>query len=144
MSFARPERPVRHGSLPLVPMIDLMFILIIFFVTTTVFREEERQIDVNLAATETGVAGEPTRTEIVINIRADGAVMLGYSEVEPPALYEKLRQIVEKYPNERVIIRGDQAAVYGRVLAVTDAVRAAGVRNISFATVKKAEEAGGG
>ena len=143
MSFSRPEIPQRR-AMPLTSLIDLLFILLIFFVVTASFRQEERQVDVNLAATESGVPGEPSKTQIVINVKADGAIMLGYRQLQPEELRATLRELVARYPAEHVIVRGDKAATYDRVLAVVDAARAAGVRNIDLATVKKAEEAGGG
>jgi biopolymer transport protein ExbD len=143
MSFSRPEQPQRR-AMPLTALIDVMFILIIFFVVTTSFRQEERQIDVNLVAAESGVITEPSRTELVINVKEDGAIMLGYRQLQPAELLATLRDLVSAYPGERVIVRGDKNASYERVLAVVDAARAAGVRSVNLATVHKAEEAGGG
>src|SRR5687767_110788 len=101
MSFSRPERDARRAGLPLVPMIDLMFILIIFFVTTTTFREEERQLDVTLVSTQTGQVVEPGRTEIVVNVKADGSVTIGNRVLPPEELKALLRRLVTDYPNER-------------------------------------------
>ena len=142
MSFARPEREPRRAGLPLVPMIDLMFILVIFFVTTMSFRNEEQQIDVKLVATQTGKAVEPTRTEIVINVKADGTITIGNRAFTDADLTAMLRRLVKDFPNEHVIIRGDQDAPYRRVLKVLDAARASGVKDARLATTFQAAEAG--
>lgn len=141
MSFARPERDPRR-ALSLTPLIDVMFILIIFFVTTTTFRAEEQQIDVQLVATQTGKVIEPTRTEIVINVKEDGTITIGNRLFDAEQLKAMLRRLVEDFPNERVIVRGDRNAKYERVLAVLDSARAAGVRDARLATQFMAEEAG--
>ena len=142
MSFARPERDPRRAGLPLTPLIDAMFILIIFFVTTTTFRAEEQQIDVKLVATQTGKVIEPSRTEIVVNVKEDGTVTIGNRVFEDSELRAMLRRLVEDFPQERVIVRGDRNARYERVLSVLDSARAAGVRDARLATEFKAEEAG--
>ena len=139
MSFARPERE-RRRTTPLTALIDILFILIIFFVTTNSFRAEEHQIDVDLVATETGESVEPTRTEIVINIKADGTVTIGERSFNREELRALLARLVKDYPNERVIVRGDRDARYEDVLMVIDVARSLDITNISMATVVQQEE----
>ena len=129
--------------MPLAPMIDILFLLLIFFVTTSSFRAEEQQIDVNLAATDSGRAAEARATEIVINVKDDGAILIGNRAFEPEALRAMLRQIVRDYPDEQVTIRGDKRVAYDHIIRVLDIVRSEQVRHIFLATVKKAEEVGG-
>ncbi len=142
MSFSQPEHQSRR-VVQLTPLIDLMFILIIFFVTTTTFRTEERQIDVSLAATQSGKTMEPQRTEIVVNVKADGGIYIGNRPMEPDELNQMLRRLVKDFPNERVIVRGDKNVRYERVLVVIDAARSAGVKDVQIATTRKSAEAGG-
>lgn len=138
MSFARQER-VERRSVPLAPLIDIMFILIIFFVTVGTFREEEQQIDVQLAATRTGQFVEPQRHDLIVNITAEGTVLIGERPFTLEQLGGVLRQVARDYPEMHVIVRGDKNVKYDRVLAVLDAAKAAGVTNARLATTRSEE-----
>ena len=144
MSFAQPTHQQRRAAVPLAPMLDILFLLLIFFVTTSSFRAQERQIDVNLPAAQASAPAEARRTEVVVNVQADGTILVGSQPYQPRELYEMLNALVADYPNEHVIIRGDQDVRYERIVTVMDTARAAGVRNIYFATVKPAQDVEGG
>jgi len=140
VSFARPRQPTRRATVPLAPMLDVLFLLLIFFATTSTFRAEEQQIDVNLPIAQTASAAEPLETELLVNVRADDTLVVGGRAVTIDQLRAMLRQITADFPNERVIIRGDQAVNYGRIVEVMDAARSANVRQIHFATIQAAPE----
>ncbi len=140
MSFARPAQTYKLAGIPLVPMIDLMFVLVIFFVTTTSFTAEEQQIDMNLPATQTGAADTAQPSEVIINVRADGQILIGARSYTLDAFDKLMRELVTDYPNERVIIRGDKLATYERIMTIVDHARAAGAKDVRFATVKKSTE----
>jgi len=140
VSFAQPRQPTRRVTVPLAPMLDVLFLLLIFFATTSTFRAEEQQIDVNLPIAQTASAAEPLETELLVNVRADDTLVVGGRAVTIAELRAMLRQITADFPNERVIIRGDQAVNYGRIVEVMDAARAANVRQIHFATIQAAPE----
>jgi biopolymer transport protein ExbD len=142
MSFARPAQHYRL-AFPLIPMIDLMFVLVIFFVTTTSFTADEQQIDVKLPLTQTGAPPEAHPSELIVNIQAGGAITVGGRPYDLEQFRTMLGQLVADYPNERLIIRGDKTVTYDRIVGIMDAARSVGVRNIYFATVKKAQDVGG-
>lgn len=144
MSFAQPKQPHRRGGVPLAPMLDVMFLLLIFFVVTASYREEEHQIDVQLPSAEAAEPLAAGRSEIVVNVREDGAIMLGPRQYTPADLQNVLEQLVDDYPDERVIIRGDRESRYERIVTVMDIARDAGVRHIYFATVRHADDDAGG
>lgn len=143
MSFAQPKQPHRQGGIPLAPMLDVMFLLLIFFVVTSSFRAEEHQIDVELPSAEASEPQSAQRSEVVVNVAEDGAIMIGSAEYSPEQLEGVLARLVEDYPDERVIIRGDRESRYNRIVTVMDVARAAGVEHIYFATVRSADETGG-
>jgi biopolymer transport protein ExbD len=122
------DRHARRG-VPLAPMLDIMFLLLIFFVTTSSFRAQEQQIDIQLPA---------SATEIIVNIMADDSIRVGNSTYTPEALYKVMRQLVADYPDERVIIRGDRGSHTEALVRVMDVARSAGIQNIHIATVKPA------
>lgn len=138
MSFAQSRRATTRGFVPLAAMIDVLFLLLIFFTTTSTFRAREQQIDVKLPVAMHAQPTEPTRTEVVVNVRNDGAIVIGDKLYELSQLRTMLTELVKLYPHERLIIRGDQVVQYGRIIAVMDAARSAGVTDIRFATIKQA------
>lgn len=140
MSFAQPSQPVRSAAVPLAPMIDILFLLLIFFVTTSSFRAAEQQIDVNLPAAEASDPAEARPSEVVVNVRGDGTILIGPAEYELDTLRQTLASLVADYPDEHLIIRGDRQTAYERIIQVMDAARSAGVRHIYFATVRSAEQ----
>ncbi|MHB1157273.1 MAG: ExbD/TolR family protein [Phycisphaerales bacterium] len=144
MSFAQSRRATTRGFVPLTAMIDVMFLLLIFFTTTSTFRAREQQIDVRLPVAQHARAAEATRTEVVVNVRSDGVIVVADKAYQLKQLRAMLVELVKMYPDERLIIRGDQTTQYGRIIAVMDAARSAGVGDIRFATVKGASEVEGG
>jgi biopolymer transport protein ExbD len=143
MSFASANRRMHRTAIPLAGIIDILFLLLIFFATTSSFRASEQTIEVDVPATEAGQTLEPVRTEILINITDGGEILVGGQEYSIERLQAMIRELVAEFPHERVIIRGDRDSNYGRVIAVWDAARAAGARNIQFSTVRRADQVAG-
>lgn len=136
MSFAQPTTaggPVRRAAVPLAPMLDVLFLLLIFFATTSTFRTAEQQIDVELPAAQTGTEPQTAGGRTLVNVRADGSVEVFGRDVTVGQLNQMLSRIVADTPDERVFVAGDQGVVYGRVMEVVDAIRGAGVDRVHFA-----------
>ncbi|MBI1368014.1 MAG: hypothetical protein GC162_05105 [Planctomycetes bacterium] len=142
MSFAQPVEQRRRASVPLAPMLDIMFLLLIFFVTTSSFRAEEQQIDVKLPTAQASSPTQPRRTEVIVNVKSDGTIVVGNQSYNPPALFEMMRSLTTDYPDEHVIIRGDKDTRYETIVSVMDVARSAGVKSIYFATVKEGRQVG--
>lgn len=140
MSFAEQPDRMQQARVPLAPMMDILFLLLVFFVTTSSFRAEESAIDVGLPTAETGQDLKTISTEVVVNITNDGRIIIANRTMDLPQMRTLLSDLIETWPNERVIIRGDKKVTYEQLIEVVDAARAVGVNNIHFATVKKAGE----
>ena len=140
MSFAQPQHPQRRAAMPMAPMIDILFLLIIFFVTTSSFRAEEQHLDVNLPTAESAETAQVRPSEVIVNIREDGTILIGSAEHTLETLHATLSALVAEYPDEHLIIRGDQLTLYERIIAVMDTARAAGIKSLDFAIVRPAEQ----
>jgi biopolymer transport protein ExbD len=144
MSFTEGTRHRARPTMPLAPMLDMMFLLLIFFATTSTFRAEEQQIDVDVPAAQTATAVEPTRTEVVVNILDNGAIKVGATLYTPEELQGMLEALIREVdPNTVVTLRGDKNTNYATIISVLDAVRAAGVESTKLATIKRASDLGG-
>jgi biopolymer transport protein ExbD len=142
MSFTASRRERMPPTIPLASMIDIMFLLLTFFLAAATFREYERQIAVSLATSRTAAAGAGSHTSIVITIQEDGTVFLGDLPYTIEGLQPKLVQLAREFPNESVIIRADQTSQVGTTVKVMDMARLAGLQNIGLSTVKPESEVG--
>lgn len=118
----------------LAPMIDIVFLLLIFFIVTWQFTRSETELKVSVPTAEEG--GEPSRQrgEIIINVMPDVSIRVEGVTVTLEELREKLASIARQYENQPVRIRGDGNVPYQRIVEVIDTCQKAGVWNISFAT----------
>lgn len=124
----------RPGALALTSMLDVIFLLLCFFVTASVFSQWESEISIQLPAAAT--AEQPSRLpgEIIVNLAKDGAVTVNGKKLALPDLESRLARISKFYPGQPVIIRADREVKYESLVKVIDTCRAADVWNFSLAT----------
>jgi biopolymer transport protein ExbD len=118
----------------LAPMIDVVFLLLCFFVTSSIYAQWETEMDVVLPAAESGGTPQRQLGEIIINVRSDGRLIVNSRELSGAQLGELLLQISELWKNPPVVIRGDQNARHGDIMSVMDLCRRAALFNITVAT----------
>jgi biopolymer transport protein ExbD len=124
----------------LVPMIDVLFLLLAFFIISWQFSKSETELNVNVPAAEQGSDTTQQRGEIIINVFADGSIKVEGQSQTMDELLEKLTGIHKAYPNQPVRIRGDGKVEYQRIVDVMDTCGKAGIWNISFAAQRPAEK----
>lgn len=118
----------------LAPMIDVVFLLLCFFMTTTLYSQWETEVDITLPTASTGESLQRLAGEIIINVFADGDLVVNGRQLSLDDLGGLLLRVSELFPGQPVVIRGDEAADYGTIMQVMDRCRAADIFNISFAT----------
>jgi biopolymer transport protein ExbD len=122
------------GGINLMPMVDVVFLLLIFFLAATTFAREEVELDLRLPEARSGQQGQPER-QLIVNMLADGRLTMGGREVTLEALRQKLAAAVARQANQAVLVRGDRAAQFGLGLQVLDACRLANVKKVDFAAL---------
>lgn len=132
------QRRNRHrgGGLLLTPLIDVIFLVALFFVLNTSFRQE-RYLDVSLPESET--AEEQQAEGIVLSLREDGSVALEGTEIPWESLAAELTAMAAERNISEVIVRGDESVPYGRVVSLLDRIRKAGLEAITLQAVGKRE-----
>ena len=118
------------AAIDMTPMLDIVFIMLIFFIVTTVF-VKEAGIEVNKP--EASLAVLHKNANIFIAITDDGRVWLDKREVEPDAVRANIEKLLVEQPTDYVIIQADIEAKHGLVVEVMDQVKDAGVELISVA-----------
>jgi biopolymer transport protein ExbD len=118
------------------PMIDVIFLLLCFFITSQIFSQWETEIDIEIPVAETGENPERLPGEIIINVRQDGKVVVNRQELDDAALSQLLQRIVKVWYGEPqpVLIRADKQTDYEHIIRVLDLCRANGIANVGFAT----------
>lgn len=119
---------------PLAPMIDVVFLLLIFFIATMQFSQSERELNVSVPVAEEGADARQTVGEIIVNVREDGGVVVDNAEMSQDQLFAKLTRIAAVHKNQAIRIRGDGKVEYQKIVEVIDVCQKAGIPNISFAT----------
>jgi biopolymer transport protein ExbD len=138
MNFRKKNR----ADLPqaqITPLIDVVFLLLCFFITTSVFSQWESEIDIVLPTAQT--AHEPARLpgEVIVNIADNGRITVNQVELTIDDLQQRLMRLAQLYPGQPIVIRADRAVAYAAVIEVIDACRTADIWNISFATGDNAD-----
>ena len=127
------EKP-QASVIQLAPMIDIVFLLLIFFLVTWQFSRSEQDSKVKVPTSSQGTDDNRAISEIVINIRQGGEVVVNAQVLDHDELLAKLKAIVEVHENQPVRLRGDGEITYQTLMGIIDICQKAGIWNISFAT----------
>lgn len=123
-----------QASINLTPMIDVVFLLVIFFMVGSKFSEAESRIKVNVPAA--GQMRSITRApdERVVAIAIDGSLTLDDQPISLAELTSQLRDQHQNYPGLKVAVRGEATGSLQQTVEVLHAVRSSGVQQIGIST----------
>jgi biopolymer transport protein ExbD len=123
------------ASIDLTPVIDMVFLLLIFFLVATTFHQTEREMQIALP--EAAAAGPISMAlrEIVINVDAEGNIIVGGERRSPEDLRTIVTEAVRGNPDQKVTVRGDKNASYGMIAVVLDICKGAGIQEPFLDTV---------
>ncbi len=121
-------------AIQLAPMIDILLLLLSFFIISWQFTKSETELNVAVPTAQEGAEPERVRGEIIINVLADGTIRVEGLAVDRDQLHDKLSAIAKQYKNQPVRMRGDGSVTYQRMVEILDTCQKAGIWNISFAT----------
>lgn len=134
MNFRARLRPEPLGF-QLAPMIDIVFLLLCFFMTSQLFAQWETDVPLTLPTARTGEASRRLPGEITLNIMPDGRVIVNAKPYTDAELSAMLTRLVKLYPGQPVVLRADRATPYEQIIRVLDLCRQSDIWNISFATL---------
>jgi biopolymer transport protein ExbD len=126
-----------HHGMNLVPLIDVLFILLIFFIVTFAMARFETELEISVPAAEASKTISQRKVgEIVINVREDGTIVLNSNVLDELQLTARLNELARYNDKQAIIIRGDVTTPYEKIVRVLDATHQAGLYHVSFATMK--------
>jgi len=114
--------------LDFVPMVDVLFNLLVFFLVATSLKQAEREVQIALPMTKAVGPLSATLREIVVNVDAQGQIVVAGKEVDLDALKSMLSAAAATNPEQKVSIRGDRNTAYSNVVNVLDACKASGLQ----------------
>jgi biopolymer transport protein ExbD len=115
-------------------MLDVIFLLLCFFVTVSVFSQWESEISIKLPNAKTAEAPERLPGEIIVNLAKDGGVSVNSVKLSLEELGARLAKVAKFYPGQPVIIRADKEVRYEALVKLIDTCRASDIWNFSLAT----------
>jgi len=119
-----------ESEVNLTPMLDVVFIMLIFFIVTASF-VKEAGIDVSRPPAATAERKE--RGNILVAITENDQVWMDRRQIDPRALRANIERLHAENPGGSVVIQADKASKNGLLVMVMDAARLAGVKNVSLA-----------
>ena len=126
----------QHPGIQLAPLVDVLMLLLIFFLLTWNAARTENELDVKVP--KATAAKEQSRPigDVVLNVKDNGSVVVNRRTLNGGELTELLRGLVQLDADQAVVIRGDEAGQYKNIVDVLNICSQAGVTNVAFATAK--------
>lgn len=128
------EPPPKKARIEIIPMIDVMMFLLIFFVLISLNVIPTFGLKTNLPDSSTAQRTVSELQPVVVSLGADGAVSVDGKSVPATELGARLAALAQATPKKRFIVNADEAARWQAVVQVMDALRKQGIEAITFAT----------
>ena len=135
MNFRSRAAP-HHPGIQLAPLVDVLLLLLIFFLLTWNAARNENELDVRVPKASAAKEKSAPIGDVVVNVKADGNVVVNRRTLTGPDLTTLLKGLVQLNADQAVIIRGDEAGAYKNIVSVLNICSEAGVTNVAFATAK--------
>ena len=129
---------MKEPTVMIIPMIDIMLFLLVFFMISSIFMVQSNTIQVNLPAAST--AKRDTRPNIIpVAVAADGTIQYKQETISISELPGKVKESLLADAETVFVLRGDKKTPYENVVSVLDVLKRSGTRHVSIATEKRGE-----
>ncbi|MBE9010090.1 biopolymer transporter ExbD [Pseudanabaenaceae cyanobacterium LEGE 13415] len=130
-----PEDNDTPPQINIVPMIDVVFALLTFFIVSTLFLTRSEGLPVNLPRAATAKTQQQTR--IAVSVTPDGAIALNKRSIQLSKLESGVRTLVQANQQAVVVIHADEKVEHGQIVAVMDEIRKVDGVKMAIATKRK-------
>lgn len=128
----RDRRSFKKPEVMIIPMIDIMFFLLVFFMLSTLYMVDLRTIPVNLPKVQH--AQTQTNVNYLVTLKADGSIYLEDKQIDEATLIQGAREAYAKNNNFAVVIRADETVDYGQIMKLLDDLKGAGITKFGLAS----------
>ena len=115
-------------SIEMTPIIDMVFLLLIFFLVATTFHQTEREMQIALPESQSAGPISATLREIIINVDAEGQIFVSGRKMDAEDLRVVVRDAVAANPQQKVTVRGDRHTAYANIVRVLDICKGNGIQ----------------
>jgi biopolymer transport protein ExbD len=124
-------RKRRHLFVNVVSLIDILAILLIFFIVTTTFRKKQPQLQINLPESKAAeTAPAPSNEPIVLRVKSGEEISLDDQPVALDQLAAAIQSVRDSQPARGIALQADREASFGVVVKVLDALKQAGIQDV--------------
>ena len=127
----RDRHAITKPEIMIIPMIDIMFFLLVFFMMSTLSMVNVKTVDVDMPQAQS--AETKLAVTYVVTMRRDGQLFLEDKPIEETALIEQAAAEVAQNSRFSVVVRADQGLDYGMVIALLDRFKSRGILHIGLA-----------
>jgi len=132
-----PHLNKKSARFDLTPLIDVVFLLLIFFMLTTTFVNLENRVKVNLPSGD--FAAVESSENIIVTITENNTIYFNGKLIDPLKLTESVAAKIKEEPERTVVLEADKNVLHGKVIRVMDLLKKGGAERIAIAT-QPAEE----
>jgi biopolymer transport protein ExbD len=132
----RSRAPIHHPGIQLAPLVDVLLLLLIFFLLTWNAARNENELDVKVPKASAAKEKSAPIGDVIVNVKADGSVVVNRRNLSSAELADLLKSLVQLNAEQAVVIRGDEAGAYKSIINVLNVCTDAGITNVAFATAK--------
>lgn len=125
----------KEPDIMIIPMIDIVFFLLVFFMMSTLYMNTEQQIPLSLPKASSSSA--KTIEPITISLTSTHKMYLNERKINPNDLPNEIKAIVNKMPEQAFVVRASKDVVYNDVIEILDDLKVNGARFVSVATERK-------
>jgi biopolymer transport protein ExbD len=126
----------QHPGIQLAPLVDVLLLLLIFFLMTWNAARNENELDVKVPKASAAKEKMAPIGDVIVNVKADGNVVVNRRTLTAAELTDLLKGLVQLNADQAVVIRGDEGGAYKNVVNVLNICSESGVTNVAFATAK--------
>ncbi|MDD2389650.1 MAG: biopolymer transporter ExbD [Desulfobacterales bacterium] len=129
----RNHRRDSHVQIPLTSLIDIVFLLLIYFLLTTNFMVDE---GIKIKLPQAQASAPQIQKEITIYVDREGSAFLENNQLPPDRLFDRLRELIGSHTEKLVVVKADRSVVLNKAVKVMDIAKAAGAQRLCLATEK--------
>lgn len=132
----RSLRVAEQPQLMIIPMIDIIFFLLVFFMMSTLYMVEQHTMPVSLP--QAAAVQQDTQRNITVTVTKDGRILFEQEELPLTLLKKRVGLEIAGQPDKVFVLRADKQVEYGQVINVLDELKMAGARRVAVAAETKA------
>ncbi len=129
MNISTDDQESEGTLIDLTPLVDVVFLLLIFFMVTATFQIDERDLAISVPEAENGNPLKELPETMIVGVRKDGSFSVGTQVLGREELRQVLVKAKRKNKKQRVIVRGDQDVAFRHPIAVIDLCAGIGIES---------------